>query len=73
MKAFDVRFGNGRCLFVVASSPDRAARLAKQYAEDEFLQPSRIVSIDVHQGAVVVEAFEEYRQYLGDRFGDPRD
>jgi hypothetical protein len=73
MKAFDVRFGNGRSLFVIASSLERAHRLAEQYARDEFLQPATVTSIDPREGTVVVEAFEDYIQYRGDRFRDPRD
>ena len=73
MKAFNVRFGNGCSLCVVASSFERARRLAEQYALDQFPQPANITSIDLHESAVVVEAFEEYRQYVGERLGDPRD
>jgi len=73
MKAFDVQFDNGRSLFVVASSLERARRLAEQYARDEFPQPAAVTSIDLHESTVVVEAFEDYMQYLGDRFRDPRD
>ena len=47
LRTFNVQFGNGRSLFVVASSAERAPRLAEQFARDSFVQPTTIASMDV--------------------------